>query len=50
MENRLEGIDSRLSDAERCISDLEDRTVEITHSEQQKLKKKLKMRILRDIL
>ena len=38
MKNILEEINSRLSDTEECISDLEDRIVEITQSEQQKEK------------
>ena len=40
MKNRLEGINSRLSDTEECISDLEDRIMEITQTEQQKEKQK----------
>ena len=40
MKNTLEGINSRLDDAEEWISDLEDRIVEITQSEGQKRKKK----------
>lgn len=34
MENTLEGIKSRLGDTEECIGDLEDRIMNITHSEQ----------------
>jgi len=36
MKNTLEGINSRLGDTEENISDLEDRIVEITQTEQQK--------------
>ena len=32
MKNKLEGINSRLGDTEECISDLEDRIMEITQS------------------
>ena len=44
MYNTLEGINSR-TDAEKCISDLEDRMVEITATEQnieKRMKKKKK--------
>ena len=34
MNNRLEGIHSRITEAEEQINDLEDRTVEITATEQ----------------
>ena len=34
MNNTLEVINSRISEAEECINDLEDRIVEITASEQ----------------
>ena len=37
-EKHTRGINSRLSDTEECISDLEDRIMEITQSEQQKEK------------
>ena len=36
MKNTLEGINSRLGDTEEHISNLEDRIVKITLSEQQK--------------
>ena len=36
MKNTLEGINSRLEDAEEQISNLENRVVEITQSKQQK--------------
>ena len=36
MKNTLEGIDSRITEAEEWISDLEDRMVEITAMEQSK--------------
>ena len=39
MKSTLEGINSRLGDMEECISDLEDRIMEITQSAQQKEKK-----------
>ena len=35
MKNTLEKINSRLDDTEECISDLEDKIVQITQSEQQ---------------
>ena len=35
----LEGINSRLSEAEECISELEDRIMEITAEEQNKVKR-----------
>ena len=38
MKGTLEGINSRLSDTEECISDLEYRVMKITKSEQQKEK------------
>ena len=34
MNNTLEGINSRRTEAEKCINDLEDRMVEITATEQ----------------
>ena len=40
MTNTLEGINSRINEAEEWISDLEDRLVEITATEQNKEKKK----------
>ena len=39
MKNTLEGLNSRLDDTEVQISELEDRVVEITQSEQQKEKR-----------
>ena len=39
IKNTLEGINSRLEDAEEQISDLEDRVVQITKTEQQKEKR-----------
>ena len=39
MKNTLEGIKDRLGNTEECISDLKDRIMEITQSEQQKEKK-----------
>ena len=36
MKNTLEGINSRLNDAEEQISKLEDRVVEISDTEQKK--------------
>jgi len=44
MKNTLEGINSRLNDREKQISELEDRTVEITEAQQKKKKKNKKMR------
>ena len=38
INNTLERMNSRLSDTEECVSDLEDRIMEITQSEQQKEK------------
>ena len=38
MKNSLEGINSRITEAEKRISDLEDKTVEITTTEQNKEK------------
>ena len=38
MKNTLEGVNSRLGKTEECISDPEDRIMEITQSEQQKEK------------
>ena len=40
MKNTLEGINSRITEAEERISDLEDRMVEFTAVEQSKEKKK----------
>ena len=39
IENSLEGINSRITEAEEWISDLEEKTVEITTTEQNKEKK-----------
>ena len=39
MKNTLEGINSRITEAEEQISDLEDRMVEITATEQKKGKR-----------
>ena len=36
MKHTLEGMNRRLGDTEECISDLENRKVDITQSEQQK--------------
>ena len=38
MKNALKGINNRLKDMKECLSDLEGRIMEITHSEQQKEK------------
>ena len=40
MKNPLEGINSRISEAEEQTSELEDKMVEITFEEQNKVKKK----------
>ena len=40
MKNTLEGINSRITEAEEQISDLEDKMVESTATEQNKEKKK----------
>ena len=39
MKNTLEGIDNRITEAEEWISDLEDKIVEITTTEQNKEKR-----------
>ena len=39
MKNSLEGINSRMSEAEEWISELEDKMVEITSEEQNKVKR-----------
>ena len=39
MKNTLEGIDSRITEAEKLISELEDIMVEITAAEQNKEKR-----------
>ena len=46
MKNTLGGINSRLGDTKECISDLEDRTREITN---QKSKKKNKFKKIRTV-
>ena len=38
-KNTLEGINSRITEAEECVSDLEDKIVEITIAEQNKEKR-----------
>ena len=43
-KNSLEGIDSRITEAEEWISDLEDKIVEITVEEQSKEKRMEEMR------
>ena len=42
IKNSLEGINSRITEAEEWISDLEDKIVEITTAEQNKKKKRMK--------
>ena len=44
IKNTLEGINSRITEAEERISDLEDKIVEITTAEQNKGKKRKKLR------
>ena len=39
MKNTLEGINNRITEAEKCISELEDKMVEITAEEQNKEKR-----------
>ena len=39
MKNTLEGINIRINEAEECISEIEDRLVEITSKEQNKEKR-----------
>ena len=46
MKNTLEGISSRLEDAEEQISNLEDRLAEITQLKQQKEKETKKLKIV----
>ena len=48
MKNTLEGINSRITEAEELISELEDRVVEITATEQNKEKRMKKMRTVSD--
>ena len=38
MKNTMEGVNSQLDDIEKWIRDLDDRTVETTLSEKQKIK------------
>ena len=45
MNNTLEGINSRVADAEEWISDLENRMVDITATEQNIEKKRKEMKI-----
>ena len=42
MNNTLEGINSRITEAEEQVSDLEDRMVEITAAEKNREKRKKK--------
>ena len=50
MKNTLEGINNRITEAEKWISELEDRKVEITAMEQNKEKRmKRKEYSLRDV-
>ena len=44
MKNSLEGINSRITEAEERISDLEDKIVEITTTEQNREKRMKKLR------
>ena len=44
IKNALEGINSRISEAEELISELEDNMLEITSAEQNKVKIKKKKR------
>ena len=44
MKNTPKGINSRITKAEECISELEDRMVEITASEQNKVRRMKEMR------
>ena len=48
MNNILEGINSRLTEAEEWINDLEDRMVDITATEQN-VEKRMKRNRLRDL-
>ena len=50
IKNSLEGINSRITEAEECISDLEDKIVEITAAEQNKEKRMKRIKdSLRDL-
>ena len=44
MKNTLEGINSRINESEEQISELEDKVVEITSTEQNKVKRMKDMR------
>ena len=44
IENTLDGINSRITEAEERISDLEDKKVEITTAEQNKAKRMKELR------
>ena len=49
MENTLEGINSRISEAEECISEREDKMVEITSEENKVKRMKRAENSLRDL-
>ena len=49
IKNTLEGINSRITEAEESISDLEDKIVEITTAEQNKERMKRTEDSLRDL-
>ena len=49
IKNSLEGISSRLTEAEEWISDLEDKIMEITTTEQNKGKRMKRIESLRDL-
>ena len=49
MKNTLEGINSRISEAEEWISELEDKMVEMTSEEQNKIKMKRTEDSFRDL-
>ena len=44
IKNSLEGINSRITEVEELISDLEDKTVEITRSEERRVGKECRSR------
>ena len=46
IKNTLKGINSRISEAEEWISELEDKMVEITSEEQNKVKRMKELRIV----
>ena len=50
MKNMLGGIDSRIEDEKKQISDLEDKIMESTYAEQQKEKKNKNKDRLKDLL